>query len=156
MSILSQVKYFRKRLVKYSEEHSITDTAIRYKVSRKTVYKWRNRYDGSLETVPMTVEAVDNGIIFDFAARLQHYPNHFWVLADGSAMVGFINEGVSKSTHGNVRWYHRNTIFCVSQKRINRKSEGRGNDIRKRIAEHTICSTAFCHRIHGRRCDSVL
>ncbi len=26
-----------------------------------------------------------------FARRLQHYPNHFWVLLDGSVMVGFVN-----------------------------------------------------------------
>ena len=26
-----------------------------------------------------------------FAQRLQYYPNHFWVLMDGSVMVGFVN-----------------------------------------------------------------
>ena len=26
-----------------------------------------------------------------FAQRLQYYPNHFWVLLDGSVMVGFVN-----------------------------------------------------------------
>ena len=26
-------------------------TTIRYKVSRKTVYKWRKRYDGTLESL---------------------------------------------------------------------------------------------------------
>lgn len=26
-----------------------------------------------------------------FAQRLQHYPNHFWVLLDGAVMVGFVN-----------------------------------------------------------------
>ena len=47
MSILSQLKYQRQRMVKYARNHSITETAIRYGVSRKTVYKWKSRYDGS-------------------------------------------------------------------------------------------------------------
>ena len=40
MSILSQQKYQRQRMVKYAQKHSVTETAIRYRVSRKTVYKW--------------------------------------------------------------------------------------------------------------------
>ena len=48
MSILSQQKYQRQRMVKYARKHSVTETAIRYKVSRKTVYKWLSRYDGTV------------------------------------------------------------------------------------------------------------
>ena len=35
-------------MVKYARKHSVTETAIRYKVSRKTVYKWLARYDGTV------------------------------------------------------------------------------------------------------------
>ena len=48
MSILTQPKYHRQRMVKYARNHSVTETAIRYKVSRKTVYKWLSRYDGTV------------------------------------------------------------------------------------------------------------
>lgn len=51
MSILSQQKYHRQRMVKYAQNHSISDTAIRYRVSRKTVHKWINRYDGSVDSL---------------------------------------------------------------------------------------------------------
>lgn len=51
MSILSQIKYQRQRMVKYAQNHSVTETAIRYGVSRKTVYKWLNRYDGTLASL---------------------------------------------------------------------------------------------------------
>lgn len=51
MSILSQVKYQRQRMVKYAQNHSVTETAIRYGVSRKTVYKWLKRYDGTLTSL---------------------------------------------------------------------------------------------------------
>lgn len=49
--MLSQIKYFRQRLIKYLENHSVTETAIRFRVSRKTVYKWKNRYDGTIESL---------------------------------------------------------------------------------------------------------
>ena len=51
MSILSQQKYQRQRMVKYAMNHSVTDTAIRYHVSRKTVYKWLARYDGTSDSL---------------------------------------------------------------------------------------------------------
>ena len=37
--------------MKWAEKKSVTAAAIRYKVSRKTVYKWRKRYDGTLESL---------------------------------------------------------------------------------------------------------
>ena len=51
MSILTQEKYQRQRMVKYSQKHSVTETAIRYGVSRKTVYKWIGRYDGTVDSL---------------------------------------------------------------------------------------------------------
>ncbi len=51
MKNLSQEAYHRQRMVKYSEKHSVSDTAIRYKTSRKTVYKWKARYDGTLQSL---------------------------------------------------------------------------------------------------------
>lgn len=48
MSIITQQKYQRQRMVKYAQNHSVTETAIRYRVSRKTVYKWLVRYDGTI------------------------------------------------------------------------------------------------------------
>lgn len=50
-TMLSQIKYFRQRMIKYLENHTVTETAIRFKVSRKTVYKWLKRYDGTLESL---------------------------------------------------------------------------------------------------------
>ena len=51
MSILSQQKHQRQRMVKYAANHPITETAIRYGVSRKTVYKWIKRYDGTTDSL---------------------------------------------------------------------------------------------------------
>lgn len=51
MPSLSQDKYHRQRMVKYALRHTVTDTAIRYKTSRKTVHKWLKRYDGTLTSL---------------------------------------------------------------------------------------------------------
>jgi len=48
MSRITQVAYHRQRLIEYAKTHSVTETSIRFKCSRKTVYKWLNRYDGTI------------------------------------------------------------------------------------------------------------
>jgi transposase-like protein len=51
MDIITQNARHRQRMLKYFYKHGGTKTAIRYKVSRKSVYKWANRYDGTLESL---------------------------------------------------------------------------------------------------------
>ena len=51
MDIVAQNANHRHRMLKYYEKKGATKTAIRYGVSRKTVYKWRARYDGTLESL---------------------------------------------------------------------------------------------------------
>ncbi|MDR2166320.1 MAG: helix-turn-helix domain-containing protein, partial [Clostridiales bacterium] len=38
-------------MLNYFKSHGATKTAIRYRVSRKTVYKWANRYDGTINSL---------------------------------------------------------------------------------------------------------
>lgn len=51
MAIITCERHFRHRMVKYAMNHSVTETAIRFKVSRKTVHKWIRRYDGTLKSL---------------------------------------------------------------------------------------------------------
>ena len=51
MDMVTQDAYQRQRMLAYFHAHGGTKTAIRYKVSRKTVYKWLNRDDGTLESL---------------------------------------------------------------------------------------------------------
>jgi len=51
MDMVTQEAYHRQRMVEYCRSHGLTKTAIRYRTSRKTVYKWRSRYDGTLESL---------------------------------------------------------------------------------------------------------
>ena len=48
----TQETAFRQRVLTYQQKgHSVTETANRYHISRKTVYKWRKRWDGTRESL---------------------------------------------------------------------------------------------------------
>lgn len=49
--MLSQIKNFRQRIIKYLEKHTVTEASIRFRISRKTIYKWLKRYDGTLKSL---------------------------------------------------------------------------------------------------------
>jgi len=51
MDIVTQNAYHRQRMVSYFYAHGGTQTSIRYKVSRKTIYKWVKRDDGTVESL---------------------------------------------------------------------------------------------------------
>ncbi|MBO4501453.1 MAG: transposase [Clostridia bacterium] len=51
MNKITQDMLFRQSLLKYSEKNGVTKAAIKYKVNRQYVYRWKRRYDGSLESL---------------------------------------------------------------------------------------------------------
>ena len=54
---------FRQSLLKYSEKYGVTKAAIKYKVNRQYIYRWKRRYDGSIESLR------------DRSRRPKHHPN---------------------------------------------------------------------------------
>lgn len=54
---------FRQALIEYSFKHGVNKAAIRYNVNRQYVYRWRKRYDGTLQSLTSK------------SHRLQHHPN---------------------------------------------------------------------------------
>lgn len=51
MNTVTQRMKFRQSLIKYSEKHGATKAAIKYNVSRQYVYRWKRRYDGTLDSL---------------------------------------------------------------------------------------------------------
>jgi transposase len=51
MDIITQDAHHRQRMLNYFKSHGATKASIRYRVSRKTVYKWANRYDGTINSL---------------------------------------------------------------------------------------------------------
>lgn len=51
MNMITYEANFRQRVIKYAEAHGVTASANRHHLSRKTVHKWKKRYDGTLESL---------------------------------------------------------------------------------------------------------
>ena len=51
MNTITQTMRFRQVLIDYSLKNGVTKAAIRYKVNRQYVYRWRKRYDGTLQSL---------------------------------------------------------------------------------------------------------
>ena len=63
MNTITQTMRFRQALIEYSLKYGVTKVAIRYKVNRQYVYRWRKRYDGTLQSLA------------DKSHRPHHHPN---------------------------------------------------------------------------------
>lgn len=42
---------FRQAVIEYSLKHGVTKAAVRYRLNRQYIYRWRKRYDGTLESL---------------------------------------------------------------------------------------------------------
>jgi transposase len=42
---------YRQSLILYAEKHGVKKAAIRYRTNRKYIYRWRKRYDGTLQSL---------------------------------------------------------------------------------------------------------
>lgn len=51
MDRITQDTHFRQRIMRYLEKHGVEETAVHFHVCRKTVWKWRKRWDGSYESL---------------------------------------------------------------------------------------------------------
>lgn len=51
MNTITQITARRQAIIKYSEKKGVTAAAIRYNVSRATIYRWKKRYDGTLDSL---------------------------------------------------------------------------------------------------------
>ena len=54
---------FRQSLLKYADKYGVTKAAIKYKVNRQYVYRWKRRYDGTWNSLK------------DKSHRPHHHPN---------------------------------------------------------------------------------
>lgn len=63
MNTITQDMKFRQAIIKYSFKYGVTKAAIRYKTNRQYIYRWRKRYDGTLQSLA------------DKSHRPHHHPN---------------------------------------------------------------------------------
>ena len=63
MNTITQTMKFRQALIEYSLKYGATKAAIRYKTNRQYIYRWRKRYDGTLQSLA------------DKSHKPHHHPN---------------------------------------------------------------------------------
>ena len=51
MNSITQNINFKQSVIKYSYMHGVTAASLVYKVHRKTIYRWREKYDGTLKSL---------------------------------------------------------------------------------------------------------
>jgi transposase len=51
MNKITQDMRYRQSLIEYSYKHGVTAAARRYKTNRQYIYRWRKRYNGTLESL---------------------------------------------------------------------------------------------------------
>lgn len=51
MNSITQDILYKQSVVKYSYKHGVTKAAVKFKMHRKTIYRWRERYDGTAESL---------------------------------------------------------------------------------------------------------
>ena len=61
-SISQRLKY-KQSVVKFSFKFGVTRASEEFNINRRTIYRWRKRYDGSLESLK------------DKSHRPKHHPN---------------------------------------------------------------------------------
>lgn len=63
MASITQDMRYRLSLIKYADIHGVSKAAIKYKTNRQYIYRWKRRYDGSIESLR------------DRSRRPHHHPN---------------------------------------------------------------------------------
>lgn len=51
MTTITQDMRYRLSLIHYAEKYGVTKAAVKYKTNRQYIYRWKRRYDGSLESL---------------------------------------------------------------------------------------------------------
>ena len=51
MNNITQDLMFKQSVVEYSLKYGVTRASIQYEVHRKTIYRWREKYDGNINSL---------------------------------------------------------------------------------------------------------
>lgn len=51
MNSITQTMRFRQAVIEYSFKHGVTKAAVRYRTNRQYIYRWKKRYDGTLQSL---------------------------------------------------------------------------------------------------------
>ena len=125
MGMVTQEAYFRQRVLNHAAKHGVTAAAIRYHMSRKTVHKWKKRYDGTVESLQDLPRTPHHFPRQQTAAELK-LVKRYAKKCKGDPLLGYENA----SKHGYNRSYGcfkktaRTLLQPEAKKRKKRKNKG--------------------------------
>ena len=114
MNTITQTMKFRQAIIEYSFKNGVTKAAIRYKVNRQYVYRWRKRYDGTLQSLSDKSRRPHHHLN-------QHTPEELKLIAD------MRKRSLKMSSNG--------TVFTINS------SDHIHPDITARLSVHTVSIT---------------
>lgn len=116
MTSITQDMKYRLSLIKYAEKYGVSKAAIKYKTNRQYIYRWKRRFDGSIESLR------------DRSRRPHHHPNQHTpeeikLISDmrrrnpNAGLVVFwvklIQHGYSRSISGLYRFLKKQNLMAV-------------------------------------------
>lgn len=116
MATITQDMRFRLSLIRYADKFGVTNAAIKYKTNRQYIYRWKRRFDGSIESLrdrsrrplhhPRQHSPQELKLISDMRRRNPH---------DGLVVfwVKLTRRGYSRSITGLYRLLRRQGIMAV-------------------------------------------
>lgn len=63
MASITQDMRYRLSLIRFAEKYGVSKATIKYKTNRQYIYRWKRRYDGTIESLR------------DRSRRPHHHPN---------------------------------------------------------------------------------
>ena len=116
MASITQDMKYRLSLINYAEKYGVTKAAIKYKTNRQYIYRWKRRYDGSVESLrdrsrrphrhPNQHTPEEINLIADMRRRNPHAGLVvFW--------VKLMQRGYSRSITGLYRFLRRQSMTAV-------------------------------------------
>ena len=116
MNSITQDMNYRLSLIKYSWKYGVTKAAIKYRTNRQYIYRWRKRYDGTLESLrdrsrrphshPNQHTPQEIKLIYDMRRRNTHEGLVvFW--------VKLRQKGYTRSVTGLYRFLRKRSLMAV-------------------------------------------
>lgn len=116
MATITQDMRYRLSLITYAEKYGVYNAAVKYKTNRQYIYRWKRRYDGSMESLrersrrphhhPNQHTKEEIKLILDMRRRNPH---------DGLVVfwVKLMQRGYSRSIPGLYRFLKKQGIMAV-------------------------------------------
>ena len=133
MSTITQDLLFRLSLIRYAEKHGVTKAAVKYHINRQYIYRWKKRFDGSLDSLrylsrkphshPNQHTQEELKLIFDMRRRNPHAGLIvFWVKLMQRGATSVLSQGSIASSESRESWLRSLPTRSISPSTMNKCS----------------------------------